>query len=86
MVVGDFDVAWAKGAVRPLEANAVLVVDPDAELAFTVSNERFEAIAGKTAECLEIGRRFQPVQTNFRLAPKGLIQWSSARSRVRLFR
>ena len=43
-----------------------------------VSDQRFEAIAGKTAERFEVGDGFQPVQANFRLAQKGLVGWDPA--------
>jgi hypothetical protein len=56
MVVGDFDVARAGGAVRPFEADAVLVVDPDAELAFPVSNQRFDLFQARDFEMQRIVR------------------------------
>ena len=53
MVVENFN--RISSLLRPAEAQAVLLVDSDAELAFSVAGESFESIAGRAFEVVEIG-------------------------------
>jgi hypothetical protein len=46
MIVDDFDIAWS--SVLPHEADAPLVVDPDAVLAFAPPLQCFQAVSGGT--------------------------------------
>jgi hypothetical protein len=53
MVVGDFN--FVRGFGFPVEANPPLVVDADGVLAFAVSFEGFETVAGRDGEVIEFG-------------------------------
>jgi hypothetical protein len=53
MIVDDLDFGWAGRTFWPFEANAPLVVDPDAPLAFAIAFYGFEPDAGPA----EIGKR-----------------------------
>ena len=55
VVVDNFNVARA--ASGPYEADAVLVIDPDAVLAFTVTYQRFEAVARRHCEVTDLVSR-----------------------------
>jgi hypothetical protein len=50
VIVDDFDVQWSWGALRPLEADPPLIIDPDAPLSLTVSPQSFQPITGKPGE------------------------------------
>lgn len=52
MVVDDLDVLGI--AVLPGEANAELLVHPDAVLSFTIARERFELVPGRDAKIAEV--------------------------------
>lgn len=43
MVVHDFNISWA--VVGPSEADAELIIDPDAVLAFAVALQGFQPVA-----------------------------------------
>jgi hypothetical protein len=47
MIVDDFDVQRARLALRPLEADPPLIIDPNAPLPLTVSPQSFQPITGK---------------------------------------
>lgn len=64
VVVNNFNVQWAYG--RPYEANAPLLVDADAMLAFPVSEERFQAVARGRLEKVQCGRAVQHLQLSCR--------------------
>jgi len=51
VVVHDLDFEGV--ATTPLEADSVLVVDPNAMLSPTISLERFEAIRGRDSQVLK---------------------------------
>jgi hypothetical protein len=55
VVVDNFNVARA--ASGPYEADAVLVIDPDAVLAFTVTYQRFETVARRHCEITDLVSR-----------------------------
>lgn len=59
MVVHDFDVAWPRLAVRPLEADAPLLVDPDRELPGAVASQNLKPVAWQGAQRVERGRGVQ---------------------------
>lgn len=48
MVIGDLDFVGV--AVFPSKADAPLVVDSNAVLAFTIASQCFESVAGRNAE------------------------------------
>jgi hypothetical protein len=60
MVVEDFNLV--RPLFRPAEAQAVLLVDADAELALPVASEGFQTIAGRAFEVVEIGCSMQHEQ------------------------
>jgi hypothetical protein len=53
VVAGDFDVIWS--FFFPLETNSILVVDPNAELAFAIARKRFQPIAANGSQVFEWG-------------------------------
>jgi hypothetical protein len=57
MVVGNLDIESV--AFIPAEAEAVLVVDPNAILPFAVSGERFQSVARKQRQVAKRGRTMQ---------------------------
>ena len=64
MVVDDLDIV---GAVdRPAEADAPLIIDPDAPLPLSVSLEFLQSIAGEPAQVGEVSRSLQGSE-----APRG---------------
>jgi len=52
VIIRDFNVADV--ALRPSEANAPLLVDSYAELAFSIPFKRFEPVRGRNAQVIEI--------------------------------
>jgi hypothetical protein len=60
MVIDDLDQLGP--IILPHEAEASLIVDPDAVLALPVALERFEAVAGRCPEIGEPGRRVKHVE------------------------
>ena len=48
MVVGNLDIESI--LLFPAEADAVLIVDPDAVLPFAISFERFQPVSGKQGQ------------------------------------
>jgi hypothetical protein len=51
VIVGDFDILGI--ARNPSEADSELIIDSDAELAFSVAPQRFQAIAWWDAQILQ---------------------------------
>jgi hypothetical protein len=60
MIVDDFDLRWA--VIGPNEADPVLVVDPDAPLALTISSEGLQPVSGRDPELFEITSRVELIQ------------------------
>src|SRR5687768_15184250 len=58
VIVDDLDVERSRGVVRPLETDAPLVIDSDAELSMSVAVQRLEPIAGKQHQARS-GDRFK---------------------------
>jgi hypothetical protein len=54
VVVHDLDIL--RTGSRPAEADAILVIHPDAVLAHAIAPERFEAVARRHTEVVEHGR------------------------------
>ena len=57
MVVENFNLI--RSLFRPDEAQAVLLIHANAELAFPVAGESFQTIAGRAFEVVEIGCRMK---------------------------
>lgn len=53
VVVDDLD--GISGAITPDEAEAVLIIDPDAVLTAAISEEGFEAVPGRDSQIIEAG-------------------------------
>ena len=53
MVVCDLDVVGIP--ILPMEADPILIVDPDAQLAGAISPEMFQPIAGRDSQVSETG-------------------------------
>jgi len=66
VVIHDLDVFST--AVSPSKAQAILIVDPDAVLACTVTAKGFKAIARRDAQVLQMCRNFQLPQLSQRHA------------------
>jgi hypothetical protein len=60
MVVDDLDVAGP--VVAPREADAPLLVDPDAALSLSIARQRLEAIARKSRKIAEAGDAVQDLE------------------------
>jgi hypothetical protein len=60
VVVGDFDIG--RPFRFPVEANSILIVDPNAELAFAVTPQRFQPVAAKRSQIFEGSRGVEPDQ------------------------
>lgn len=60
VVVGDFN--FMRISRIPAETDAPLIVDADAVLPGSITLERFEAIAGWYAQCIEAGSRIENVE------------------------
>ena len=58
------------GAIAPDEADAPLVVDPDAVLSLAIAFERFEPITGRRANIGQLSRRVEHIE----LATGGLFE------------
>ena len=67
MVVDDLDIRWAHPG--PDEANAILVVDPDAVLTCPRASERFEMIRGRGCKISQGDRAVQDLQLALRDSP-----------------
>src|SRR5664279_2474654 len=62
VVAGDFDIG--RSFRFPVEADSILVVDPNAELPLAAAAQRFEPIAAKRPKVVERGRGVQPDQAH----------------------
>jgi len=63
VVVGDLDVEGPGFRVRQLKTHPPLLVDADAELAFSVPAQRFEAVAREVHQIVLAGRVLEDLQT-----------------------
>lgn len=70
MIIHNFHIAWAGRAIRPIKANAPLIVDPNAPLAFAVAFQFLQSVAREIADVLQTYRRPEPVQHALRSGPK----------------
>src|SRR5271157_1532388 len=61
VVVGDFDIG--RSFRFPVEADSILVVDPNAELALAAAAQRFQPVPAKCPQVLQGSRGVQPDQT-----------------------
>src|ERR1035437_683281 len=61
VVVGDFDIG--RSFRFPVEADSILVVDPNAEPALAAAAQRFQSVPAKCPQVLHRGRGVQPDQT-----------------------
>jgi hypothetical protein len=68
VIVGDLDVDRPVRALGPLEADPPLVVDADAVLAFAVTAQGLQRVAGQGREVLQARGGFQPVEPFFSLS------------------
>jgi len=68
VVIGYCHIGGA--SVLPLEANSILIIDPDAELAFSISFESFESVAWKSGKISERIRGMNASQLDPRLVVK----------------
>src|SRR5262249_23232566 len=62
VVVDDLDVGGAAVALRPLETDTPLVIDPDAVLPLSISAQRLEAVTRQRGEISQGRRCLQTVQ------------------------
>src|SRR5260370_3641408 len=60
VVIGDFDIG--RSFRFPVEADSILVVDPNAELAFAASAQGFKPIAAKRPKVLQRSGGIEPDQ------------------------
>ena len=72
MVIDDFDVFRALGSRRPFERNAPLLVNSDAVLALSITDERFKAVATKLPEVAKAVGRLKNPKALFSLATEAL--------------
>src|SRR5438128_2805650 len=72
MVIDDLAVFRPIGSWRPLEADAPLLVDPDAVLSFSVASEGLEAVTGELCQVPQTGRRFESPEALLGLTPETL--------------
>ena len=68
MIVHDFYIDRSWRAIRPLETDPPLIIDPHAVLAFAVALQRFEPIARKRREIPDRRGGFQLIQLQFGLS------------------
>jgi hypothetical protein len=62
VVVRDFDIGWSLGF--PFEADSILIVDPDAELAFPIANQGFHSVPAERSQIFQGCRGVKPDQTS----------------------
>jgi len=65
VVVGDFDIG--RSFSFPFEADSILVVDPNAELAFAAAPQRFKPVAAKRSQVVQGSRGVEADQASSRL-------------------
>ncbi len=88
VIINDLNIDWTKHPFRPFEANSPLLVDADAVLAFAITLERFQMVAGQV-QIDHCRRRVKLINfiAALRSNPvKALSRLPSANSRVRLSR
>jgi hypothetical protein len=68
MIVNDLNIGWA--IVGPTKANAILLIDSDAVLSFTVAGQSFKSIARWNLQLVQPLRGVQLVQFSCRDAPQ----------------
>jgi hypothetical protein len=67
VIVDDLDIEWAGRSIRPLEAKSPLVIDANAVLVFSVSQQNLEMVAGQEHQVIAIEGIEQNAQALFRL-------------------
>jgi hypothetical protein len=67
VIIDDLDVGRPRRGGWPLEADAPLIVDPNAVLSFSVSLQPLETVPGKV-QIGNLGRRVQLIQLHLRLS------------------
>jgi len=60
MVVHNFNAGGSRGALRPLEADPPLIIDPNTPLPLPVSLESFQPIAAQPDQISQAGSCFEP--------------------------
>jgi hypothetical protein len=72
VIVDDLSIRWSNSPARPLETDAPLHVDSNAELSLPVSLEGFKAIAPQRSQIIDAGRRIENLKPPVRLRRKTL--------------
>src|SRR5579863_4495594 len=67
VVIDNLNVFGAISPFRPFEANTPLLADADAVLAFSVTGQHLQTVAGKLCKIPQVGCRFKNAQTLFSL-------------------
>src|SRR6185503_9922417 len=62
VIIDNLDVRRARRSVRPLKADAPLIVNPDAVLALAIAFQRFEPVAGQRRQVLTDVGRFKAIE------------------------
>jgi hypothetical protein len=57
MVIGDLYIMGI--AISPREANAELIIDPNAVLPFPIVVQLFQSVAGRNSQILQVNRRIE---------------------------
>jgi hypothetical protein len=60
VVVDDFDILRSSGS--PYETDPPLIIDPNAVLARSVGFERFQTVAGRHAQIVQVSRSIKQTQ------------------------
>jgi hypothetical protein len=66
VVVDDFDIEWLTTTTGPLEANAPLVVDPDAVLSRPITTELLEVVSRQVPKVYEACGLINAVESDIR--------------------
>lgn len=72
MVINDLNVFGAVSSLRPLEADAPLLIDPNAVLALPVARQGPQPVAGQPGQIPQVDCRFQNAQSLFGLMAEAL--------------
>ena len=72
MVIDDLNVFGAVSSLRPLEADAPLLIDANAVLASPVAGQGFQPVAGQPGQVPQAGCRFKNSQSLFGLMAEAL--------------
>jgi hypothetical protein len=70
MIVYDLNIARTNRAVSPTKADAPLVVDSNAPLAFAVPFQLFQPMAGEVCDIRQPRRQIEPVQYTLSPTPE----------------